>query len=78
MSSLGGGPPLDEGDLPAVTPEPVDVPDRSRVGTDEWVSQAEARRTAQTGLSGVVARTSAEFSRRTSAEGSCDTVTTRA
>jgi branched-chain amino acid transport system permease protein len=57
LSSLGGGPPLDEGDLPAVTPEPVDVPDRSRVGTDEWVSQAEARRTAQTGLSGVVART---------------------
>ena len=56
MSSLGGGPPLDEGDLPVATPEPVDVTDKSRVGTDEWVSQAEGRRTAQTGLSGVVAR----------------------
>src|SRR6266487_1484998 len=57
MSSLGGGPPLDEGDLRAAIPEPVDAPDRSRVGTDEWVAQAEERRAARTGLTGVVART---------------------
>ena len=57
MSSLGGGPPLDEGDLPVATPEPVDVTDKSRVGTDEWVSQAEERRLARTGVSGAIAST---------------------
>src|SRR6478672_4758980 len=57
MSSLGGGPPLDEGDLPVATPEPVDVTDKSRVGTDEWVSQAEERRLARTGVSGAIANT---------------------
>ena len=57
MSSLGGGPPLDEGDLPAAIPEPVEGVDPSRVGTDEWVAQSEERRTTQAGLSGVVART---------------------
>jgi len=56
VSSLGGGPPLDEGDLPAALPEPVDGDDRSRVGADDWVAQSEERRTAQTGLTGVVAR----------------------
>jgi ABC-type branched-subunit amino acid transport system permease subunit len=55
LSSLGGGPPLDEGDLPVATPEPVDVTDKSRVGTDEWVSQAEERRLARTGVSGAIA-----------------------
>jgi ABC-type branched-subunit amino acid transport system permease subunit len=57
LSSLGGGPPLDEGDLPVATPEPVDVTDKSRVGTDEWVSQAEERRLARTGVSGAIAST---------------------
>ena len=57
MSSLGGGPPLDEGDLPVAIPEPVDVTDKSRVGTDEWVSQAEERRLARTGVSGAIATT---------------------
>ncbi len=56
MSSLGGGPPLDEGDLPAAIPEPVDPADRSRVGTDEWVARVDERRTAQKGLTGAVAR----------------------
>src|SRR5213596_964642 len=56
MSSLGGGPPLDEGDLPAAIPEPDDPADRSRVGTDEWVARVEERRAAQKGLSGVVVR----------------------
>jgi branched-chain amino acid transport system permease protein len=57
LSSLGGGPPLDEGDLPVAIPEPVDVTDKSRVGTDEWVSQAEERRLARTGVSGAIATT---------------------
>src|SRR5437588_5949832 len=56
MSSLGGGPPLDEGDLPAAIPEPDDPADRSRVGTDEWVARVDERRTAQKGLTGAVAR----------------------
>src|SRR5881227_235879 len=56
MSSLGGGPPLDEGDLPAAIPEPDDRADRSRVGTDEWVARVDERRTAQKGLTGGVAR----------------------
>ena len=56
MSSLGGGPPLDEGDLPAAIPEPDDPADRSRVGTDEWVARVDERRTAQQGLTGAVAR----------------------
>src|SRR5436305_6374253 len=56
MSSLGGGPPLDEGDLPAAIPEPDDPADRSRVGTDEWVARVDERRTAQKGLAGAVAR----------------------
>src|SRR3954471_9418943 len=56
MSSLGGGPPLDEGDLPAAIPEPDDRADWSRVGTDEWVARVDERRTAQKGLTGAVAR----------------------
>ena len=56
MSSLGGGPPLDEGDLPAAIPEPVEVADPSRVGTDEWVARVDERRTEQKGLTGAVAR----------------------
>src|SRR5438477_3815096 len=56
MSSLGGGPPLDEGDLPAAIPEPDDPADRSRVGTDEWVARVDERRTAQKGLAGLVRR----------------------
>jgi ABC-type branched-subunit amino acid transport system permease subunit len=59
MSSLGGGPPLDEGDLPVAIPEPVDPADvaRSGVGTDEWVARVDERRAAQTGISGLIART---------------------
>ncbi len=56
MSSLGGGQP-GEGGLPPPAPEPVDAADRTRVGVDEWVAEAEGRRAAQTGLSGVVVRT---------------------
>jgi ABC-type branched-subunit amino acid transport system permease subunit len=56
LSSLGGGPPLDEGDLPAAIPEPVEVADPSRVGTDEWVARVDERRTEQKGLTGAVAR----------------------
>jgi ABC-type branched-subunit amino acid transport system permease subunit len=56
MSSLGGRPPLDEGDLPAAIPEPVVEADRARVGTDEWVARVDERRTAQKGLTGAVAR----------------------
>ena len=59
MSSLGGGPPLDEGDLPVAIPEPVDPADvaRSGVGTDEWVERVEERRAPQKGISGLIART---------------------
>jgi ABC-type branched-subunit amino acid transport system permease subunit len=59
MSTLGGGPPLDEGDLPVAIPEPVDPADvdRSKVGTDEWVARVEERRSAQKGISGLIART---------------------
>ena len=56
MSSLGGGPPLDEGDLPAAIPEPVDPADRSTVGTDEWVARVDERRADQKGVTGAVAR----------------------
>jgi ABC-type branched-subunit amino acid transport system permease subunit len=59
MSTLGGGPPLDEGDLPVAIPEPVDPADvdRSKVGTDEWVARVEERRSAQKGIGGLIART---------------------
>jgi ABC-type branched-subunit amino acid transport system permease subunit len=59
LSTLGGGPPLDEGDLPVAIPEPVDPADvdRSKVGTDEWVARVEERRSAQKGISGLIART---------------------
>jgi ABC-type branched-subunit amino acid transport system permease subunit len=56
MSTLGGGPPLDEGDLPVAIPEPVDPADRSKVGTDEWVARVDERRTAQKGIGGLIAR----------------------
>jgi len=53
--TLGRGQPS-EGGLPAPAPEPVDAADRTRVGVDEWVAEAEQRRAAQTGLSGMVVR----------------------
>jgi branched-chain amino acid transport system permease protein len=56
MSTLGGGPPLDEGDLPVAIPEPVDPADRSNVGTDEWVARVDERWAAQKGLTGILAR----------------------
>jgi ABC-type branched-subunit amino acid transport system permease subunit len=55
MSSLGGGP-AGEGGLPTAAPEPVDAPDRPRVGVDEWVARVDERRAAQRGLTGLVAR----------------------
>ena len=55
MSPLGGGS-LGQGGLPAGAPERVDATDRSRVGVDEWVAEAEERRAARSGLTGVVAR----------------------
>jgi ABC-type branched-subunit amino acid transport system permease subunit len=55
MSSLGGGQP-GEGGLPAAAPEP-EAPDQPKVGVDEWVARVDERRTAQTGLTGLVART---------------------
>ena len=53
--TLGRGQPS-EGGLPAAAPEPVDAAERTRVGVDEWVAEAEQRRAAQTGLSGMVVR----------------------
>jgi ABC-type branched-subunit amino acid transport system permease subunit len=55
MSTLGGGNPS-EGGLPTAAPEPVDAPDRPRVGVDEWVARVDERRAAQRGLTGLVAR----------------------
>jgi ABC-type branched-subunit amino acid transport system permease subunit len=55
MSSLGGGQP-GEGGLPAAAPEP-EAPDQPKVGVDEWVARVDERRAAQTGLTGLVART---------------------
>ena len=55
MSSLGGGQP-GEGGLPAAAPEPVDAPDRVKVGVDEWVAEAEGRRAARSGLTGALVR----------------------
>jgi ABC-type branched-subunit amino acid transport system permease subunit len=52
MSSgqLGGG------GLPTGAPERPDARDRPQVGVDEWVAQADERREAQRGLTGVVGR----------------------
>src|SRR6266496_4271712 len=55
MSSLGGGQP-GEGGLPPAAPE-VEPAVHAQVGTDEWVAEAEGRRAAQKGLTGLVART---------------------
>jgi ABC-type branched-subunit amino acid transport system permease subunit len=52
MTLRGGD--LGEGNLPAGLPEPVDAADRTRVGVDDWVAQADERRAARTGFTGVV------------------------
>ena len=52
MTLRGGD--LGEGNLPPAAPEPVDAVDRPRVGVDDWVAQAEERRAARTGFTGLV------------------------
>jgi ABC-type branched-subunit amino acid transport system permease subunit len=55
VSPLGDGQ-LGDGGLPAGAPERPDAFDRPRVGVDDWVAEAEQRREAHRGLTGVVRR----------------------
>src|SRR3954453_8836044 len=56
MSTLGGGR-SSEGGLGAAAGEPpVDAPERTRVGTDEWVAQVDQRRASRGWLLGPAAQ----------------------